>query len=508
VKFDSIFDILKKLNIHFGCSAFFCTLCALKQYVAMKKLIFVAGMVFSLLNIQAQDFFWGLTAAGGQNSSGIIYRTQSDGTGLTVIHSFNVANSGAFYPSGAMIRTPNGKLYGTTTGGGANGKGTIFEVIISSQSVSTKFSFNGTNGQSPWGAMVMSGNGKLYGLTVDGGSSGLGTVYEFDPETGTCVKKADFDGTAKGAHPWGSMVLASNGKFYGMTLQGGANDNGVLFEFDPTSGILTKKKDFSSIGISGVFGTLCPASNGKFYGVGETGGTSDRGTIFEYDVTTSQLVKVYDFTSSTVGDHPEGSLIEGTSGKLHGTTYFGGTQNLGVLYEYDLTAKTVTKKVDFTGANGASPNSSLMKAANGKLYGVTSAGGSAGKGVLFEYNPATGQYTKKIDFTGPNGASPDFTHLTEVRDLSGVGNLISQENLILFPNPCDASLTLMLELPDVSKLSIRLINVLGKTVFMCDPLVSPGTFRKNIDMSELPSGVYFVNVTAGKQVINRRIIRN
>jgi uncharacterized repeat protein (TIGR03803 family) len=474
----------------------------------MKKIALLIGMVLSVGTLAAQDYFWGLTAAGGQNSSGTLYRTNADGTGLTVMHSFNVANGLGFYPSGALVRSTNGKLYGTTTGGGQDGKGTLFEFNPETQVFTSRFSFNGTNGQSPWGAMVMAGNGKFYGLTVDGGAQGLGVVYEFDPSTGACTKKADFDGSAKGAHPWGSMVQASNGKLYGLTLQGGTNDNGVLFEFDPVSGTLTKKKDLSSIGISGVFGTLCSASNGKYYGVGETGGTSDKGGIFEYDVSSGQLVKVYDFTNSSVGDHPEGSLIEGSAGKLHGTTYFGGTQTTGVLFEYDLTAKTVTKKVDFTGTNGSSPNSSLMKAASGKLFGVTSAGGSAGKGVLFEYNPSTGQLIKKVDFTGANGASPDFTHLLEVRDLSGIENLIIREQLFIYPNPCDKSFTLLFDIAEVSDISIRLINVLGKTVLLSNEVVSPGTFRKEIQTAEYPSGIYFLSITAGKQIITRRIVRN
>jgi len=474
----------------------------------MKRLILITGILFSLAGLQAQDYFYGLTAAGGQNSSGTLYRTNSDGSGLTVMFSFNVANSGGFYPAGAVVRAANGKLYGTTTGGGQNGKGTIFEFNPADQGFSYKFSFNGTNGQSPWGAMVLAGNGKLYGMTVDGGASGMGVIYEFDPTAGTCTKKADFDGATKGAHGWGSMLQASNGKLYGMTLQGGASDSGVVFEFDPASGTLTKKKDLSTIGISGVFGTFCAASNGKFYGVGETGGTSDKGGIIEFDAATGQLIKVYDFTSSSVGDHPEGSLIEGVPGKLYGTTYFGGSQNTGVLFEYDLTAKTVTKKVDFTGTNGASPNSSLMKAANGKLYGVTSAGGSAGKGILFEYDPVTGQLTKKVDFSGANGASPDFTNLTEVRDLSGIENLILQEQMTLFPNPCNESLNIRIEMPGVAEVSLRMTNLLGKTILISEEVVSPGTFRRTIDTSEYSSGIYFLTVTAGSQVITKRIVRN
>jgi len=55
-----------------------------------------------------------------------------------------------------------------------------------------------------------------------------------------------------------------------------------------------------------------------------------------------------------------------------------------------------------------------MQASNGKLYGMTSSGGSNNSGVLFEFDPATGTYTKKLDFDGSNGSRPYYTHLIQI----------------------------------------------------------------------------------------------
>jgi uncharacterized repeat protein (TIGR03803 family) len=202
-------------------------------------------------------------------------------------------------------------------------------------------------------------------MTEQGGTSGLGVLFEYDPAgAGTFTKKVDFDGTAKGSYPQGSLIV-SGGKLYGMTTSGGTSDLGVLFEYDPAgAGTFTKKVDFD--------------------------GTAK-------------------------GSYPAGSLIV-LGGKLYGMTADGGTGFSGVLFEYDLAgAGTFTKKVDFDGtAKGRNPRGSLM-VSGGKLYGMTYLGGTMDIGVLFEYDPAgAGTFTKKVDFDGTaKGSNPSFGNLVE-----------------------------------------------------------------------------------------------
>ena len=86
-------------------------------------------------------------------------------------------------------------------------------------------------------------------MTVNGGTNDYGVLFEYDPIIDVYTKKLDFDGTNKGANPWGSLMQASNGKLYGMTYRGGASNFGVIFEYDPSSDIFIKKLDF--IGVNG-----------------------------------------------------------------------------------------------------------------------------------------------------------------------------------------------------------------------------------------------------------------
>ncbi|NQX98290.1 MAG: T9SS type A sorting domain-containing protein [Flavobacteriales bacterium] len=102
--------------------------------------------------------------------------------------------------------------------------------------------------------MVESTNGLLYGCSEGGGTSSLGTLFSYDISTNTVTKKVDFDGT-NGKYPSGSLLQSSNGKFYGMCRKGGANNKGNIFEFDPSNDVFTTKLDFDvangSIGDAG-----------------------------------------------------------------------------------------------------------------------------------------------------------------------------------------------------------------------------------------------------------------
>jgi uncharacterized repeat protein (TIGR03803 family) len=365
---------------------------------------------------------YGMTKYGGANNNGILFEYDISSNKLTKKIDFNGTSNGA-NPSGSLIEATNGKLYGMTFFGGINVKGILFEYDTSSNTLSKKIDFNGSsNGKNPYGSLIQATNGKLYGMTQNGGTNDIGVFFEYEISANKLTKKTDFALTSNGSHPYGSLMQASNGKLYGMTYNGGTIYKGILFEFDITTNTFTKKVEFAGT-TNGAEpnGSLIQVSNGKLFGMTHIGGTNNYGVLFEYNITSNVLTRKIDFNGTANGDFPEGTLMQASNGKLYGMTYAGGTNNYGVLFEYELSSNTMTKKIDFSEAlNGANPHSSLIRASNGKLYGMTYSGGSNGYGVLFEYDTISNSYTKKIDFDGTSkGAYP-------------IGSLLELSNGILY----------------------------------------------------------------------------
>ncbi|HOY31118.1 MAG TPA: T9SS type A sorting domain-containing protein [Bacteroidales bacterium] len=378
----------------------------------MKKIILlIVSMLGFTAYINAQPAgLWGMTYSGG-NGGGVIFKTDNNGNNLQVVYSF-IKNSGSSPSYIRLCEAANGKFYGMTNLGGAFDIGVLFEYDPATNTYTKKIDFSSNyNGRYPKGSLILASNGKLYGMTCQGGANYDGVMFEYDPATDTYTKKFDFLNTSKGCYPFGSLMQASNGKLYGMTYSGGSSGFGVMFEYDLTTNTYTKKHDFTGNSDGkNPYGSLMEASNGKLYGLTYKGGSSDYGIIFEFDPATSAYTIKHDLAVSGLvnGIYPYGEMIQASNGMLYGMTQRGGAGDLGVIFEYNPATNTYTKKTDFTGTlNGSYPYGSLMQAAGGMLYGMTSQGGTNGYGVLFEYDPATGTCTKKIDFLGTsNGRSP------------------------------------------------------------------------------------------------------
>lgn len=405
----------------------------------------------------AQPGFWGMTSEGGADEVGTIFKSAPDGTGLAVKYSFNVVNAGARpYVNAQLLKLSNGKLYGVTSDGGNNNAGVLFEYDPSTGLYTKKVDFSNTTGRLPMGTLTLASNGKLYGMASAGGANNLGTIYEYDvasnaltkkidltqanghspngnslyfhtngklyglalfggafnlgvlfeydPNTNTYTKKIDFSGMANGASPYGSLMISTGGRIFGMTLQGGTNNKGTLFEYAPGTNTLTKRFDFTTASGSQPYGTLVEGDNNRLYGVT----SSDASSLFEFNPANNTFTKNFDFNTTSDGIAPIGTPAKGANGKLYGATLIGGSLGGGVLYEYDITTNTYTKKHDFSSETGSFVYGSLTLANNGNFYGLTYQGGIAsGQGVLFEYNPNTSSYSKKIEFEQtPNGKLP------------------------------------------------------------------------------------------------------
>lgn len=308
-----------------------------------------------------------------------------------------------------LVQGNDGNLYGTTLGGGSNLSGSIFRITPAGK-ITTVYSLcsqaNCSDGALPYGGLALGRDGNFYGTTSQGGANGIsGTVFRITPE-GVLTTLHSFDGT-DGAGPGAPMILARNGDFYGITMNGGDNNSGTIFKITP-GGALTTLYGFGSGDGFFLNGPLVQGNDGNFYGTTESGGANGYGTIFK--LTLSGAFTTLHSFDSTDGSAPACGLVQASDGNLYGTTYEGGSNDscpngCGTVFKISLQG-TLTTLHNFDSTDGANPIAALIQATDGNFYGTTYGGGTAGDwGTVFKITPG-GAVTTLHSFDGNDGAQP------------------------------------------------------------------------------------------------------
>jgi len=345
-----------------------------------------------------------------------------------VLHSFGNGSDGV-NPSG-MILDSVGNLYGTTSEGGTYGVGTVFELTPNGHGGRIEqvlFNFYGPYGDGPLGGLIFDAAGNLYGTTQSGSDSNLGTVFELTPTAGggwTEQVLHNFNGD--GYDPLAGLVIDAAGNLYG-TTDGGNEDYpyGTVFELTPTAGGGWTAKVLHSFnaadGAYPWFGSLILDGAGNLYGTTLRGGTYGAGVVFELTPTMEgnwTETVLHSFSQNgTDGYFPFGGVIFDATGSLYGTTWIGGSNDAGTVFELTPTGDgnwTETLLHTFGGGtDGANPAAGLIFDAAGNLYGTTGAGGNYGYGygTVFELMPnGSGGWTEQILYNfrnSPDGNDPD-----------------------------------------------------------------------------------------------------
>jgi len=392
---------------------------------------------------------YGTASGGGASNDGTIFELAHGSPKITTLASFNGTNGAD--PLAALIMDSSGNLYGTTSGGGASNDGTVFELAHGSGTITALASFNGTNGAGPRAGLIMDSSGNLYGNTVSGGASNVGTVFELSHGSGTITTLASFDGT-DGRTPSGGLIMDSSGNLYGTTASGGAPNHGTVFELAHGSGTITTLASFNGTNGADPEAGLIMDSSGNLYGTAVSGGASNYGTVFELAHGSGTITALASF-SRLLGAHPHAALIMDSSGNLYGTafgggafdgtvfelahgsgaistlaaflgrmedpsgtlimdsfgnlygtTFQGGASNDGTVFKLVHGSHTITTLASFDGTK-LSPIGVIMDS-SGNLYGTTGAGGASNDGTVFELAHGSGTITTLASFNGTNGAGP------------------------------------------------------------------------------------------------------
>ncbi len=343
----------------------------------------------------------------------------------SVLYSFGSTSADGINPVTNVTFDAAGNLYGVAAAGGANGYGTVFELMPQSGggwTEKTLYSFGNSafDGKVPTGALIFDGAGNLYGTTAYGGLNNKGMVFQLVPRPGgTWGERAlfSFKFGPEGDTPYSGLIMDSQGNLYGTAQSAGRNDDGAVFKLIPTTrGPWTEDvlNNFHKYNGADPRGGLVFDSAGNLYGTTNDGGAHNFGTVFVLTNHSGEWIEtdLHDFNpDGSDGTNPMATLVFDSAGNLYGTTAGGGPQGAGVVFKLSPSSggswtETILYSFNYNGgADGFNPQSNLIFDSAGNLYGTTLDGGSGqctqigiviGCGIVFELEPATGTWTEVI----------------------------------------------------------------------------------------------------------------
>jgi uncharacterized repeat protein (TIGR03803 family) len=253
---------------------------------------------------------------------------------FTLLHSFS-GKDGAD-PYAGLVMDSHGNLYGTTELGGASticshGCGTVFK-LDTSGTLTVLHSFSASDGLEPFAGLVRDSDGNLYGTTVFGGSLDYGTVFKLNSSGGGFAVLHNFPaGPNDGVTPFAGLVR-DDGNLYGTTVSGGFSGIGTVFKLNSSGSDFAVLHSFAGGANDGQNPNagLVRDSYGNLYGTTVFGGSSTYGTVFKLD-TSGTLTLLHNFSGSD-GQNPYAGLVRDSYGNLYGTTVFGGSSNQGTVF--------------------------------------------------------------------------------------------------------------------------------------------------------------------------------
>jgi uncharacterized repeat protein (TIGR03803 family) len=305
---------------------------------------------------------------------------------------------------------------------------TFGSLFLCRAQITVLHNFGGADGENPASANVTLLGKTLFGMTENGGANNNGVIFSVDTNGNNYRVLYSFSSSINdGWHPWSSFTLSGH-TLFGMTLQGGGvNDAGTIFSID-TSGnnykiIYSFANNVDSGG--GPYGDLTLIGK-TLFGMTFLDGAYNGGVLFSIDTNGNNYKNLIDFSLAT-GDEPQGSLTPSVNGKvLYGMTYQGGAKDSGTIFSIDTGGSNFKILHNLGSTDGAYPLYNSMVLEGKMLYGMTNQGGSIDEGVIFSLDTNGTDYKVLVNFNSSvNGANPR-------------GNLIRNGTQLLGMTPDDS----------------------------------------------------------------------
>ena len=334
------------------------------------------------------------TDLGGSAHAGTVFSINADGSGISNLSSFPGGDGGVGSTFGVTIS--DNTLFGTTSGGGSGNSGTVFRLNTDGSDFTNLYDFTAligglltnSDGGEP-GGLTLSSN-TLYGITLDGGSEGAGTVFRINTDSSDFTNLHNFASTEGiGFLPTSGHLVLSGNTLFG-TAPWSGND-GCVFSLNTDGSNFKNLYSFTN-GADGA--APCPdliLSGSTLFGTAFSAGTNGNGTIFSLNTNGSNFTILHSFAATTAkksgyyiinsdGAQPMGLILSGNM--LYGTTEQGGSSGYGTVFSMNTDGTEFTNLYNFTGGSDGSGPDALLLSGN-TIYGTSSEGGNNGDGTIF-----------------------------------------------------------------------------------------------------------------------------
>jgi uncharacterized repeat protein (TIGR03803 family) len=345
---------------------------------------------------------YGTTEQGGTFNSGTVFKQRTNGNGNVTLYNFTGGADGA-YPFGGLTLARDGDYYGTALEGGSNGLGVLFK-ITSSGLLTVLYNFTGgADGAGPTSPPIEGSDGNFYGTTW-GQSSQLSTLYKYNP-SGNLTTIYTFEVAFSAA--W-QPVQGVDGNLYVAADSGGAHNCGYAVKLT-TAGVVEGRYTFNcTSGGDTPFGALIQAPDGSFYGTTLHGGANGGGIIFRINFKDGAFTVLHSF-GGTPGDglHPEGGLAQATDGNFYGSTAEGGSSGYGSLFQLT-PAGSYSQLYSFPPVQNVLyqvPVAPPTQDTTGTFYGATQFGGGNGLGSVYTLSMGLGPFVAFVSSRGKVGST-------------------------------------------------------------------------------------------------------
>jgi uncharacterized repeat protein (TIGR03803 family) len=456
---------------------------------------------------------------GGKYNKGSLFKINPGTLTFDTLMSFNGANGA--YPTNALIYD-GAYLYGMTENGGpgacGSGCGTVFKIKPDGSGYDTLMTFRGTNGSLPHGGLYFDGT-FLYGAASGGGANGFGILFKIKRDGSGFTDLYDFDGAAHGKAPRGDLI-SDGSSLYGMTVNGGANNFGVVFKFQyctlpsvVANASATSICATSSVSLSGSGASTYTWTGGIINGIAFTPAGTATYTVTGTDTltgckNTATKVITVNPLPTVIANATANTICAGTSVTLTGAgantySWTGGVNN-GVAFT---PANTATYTVTGTDINNCSntatksitinPLPTITATSNMPSVCADSAATLSAIGAN-TYTWSTNQNGASIVVTPSvtttyTVTGSDLNNCTNTATLSqvvtncntGINQKSDDSHITIYPNPVKVN---MLITSGRELGTVTIYNSLGEIIYK----EKTGSTHQQIDLSKHAPGMYFL----------------